>query len=206
MKCDLRRPTCYRCEKSKIPCYGYKKDPVFINHTIARPSVNAASVIAAARHAQTRAQLLPVHEEAMRSLICQVTSSSPYIPIEFRKKAVRLVKKTYLPRSLPDEQWYLVGAIYGWVWSLSTLSEKSKALDLAIIAFLIVQTHITKTSFVSMEDGLRFYSEALTHHRRDLQDEEKRSRNESFATIIVLMTCEVVISPHKLVPSLTTAI
>jgi hypothetical protein len=157
--------------------------------------VTAASVISEAKREDSKRSLLPIYEEDMRSLISQATNPSSYLPVEFRRKAVEILKKTYLPQPLPERDWHAIAGIYDWLGSLDALTEKSQALDLSIVAFCIVQTHITKTSSVSLEEGLQFYSEALRHHRTDLQDEQKRSRDESFATIIVLTTCEVFMHP-----------
>ncbi|KIN02837.1 hypothetical protein OIDMADRAFT_52664 [Oidiodendron maius Zn] len=196
VKCDLQQPTCFRCEKANTTCDGYGREPIFVNRTLSHPFVKVASVISEAKHAESKTSHLPLYEEDMRSMISQATNPSPYIPIDFRRKAVELLRKIYLPKKLVAEgyrerHWHAVGGVYAWLACLRTLTEKSKALDLALLAFCIVQTHVTKTSSVNIEDGLQFYSEAICHYRCELQDDRKRSRNESFATIIVLITCEL---------------
>lgn len=193
-KCDLRRPTCFRCEKANTSCAGYERDSVFINRTPTEASLTATSVISEARREDSKQSLLPKYEKVMRSLISQATQPVPYPPAEFRRNAVKVLEKIYLPKSavkcLPP-----LGSTYDWVWSLDNLTEKSQALDLSILALCIFQTALTKTSSVTVEEGLQVYSEALRHHRIDLQDEQKRYRDESFATIIVLTTCEVFMRP-----------
>jgi hypothetical protein len=131
----------------------------------------------------------------MRSLISQVMDPATCHPVEFRHNAVKLLEKLYIPQSCSAECLPAIGSTYDWFWSLYSLTERSQALDHSILAFCVVQTHLTKTSSVSLEEGLQFYSEALRHHRTDLKDEQKRYRDESFATIIVLTTCEVCIHP-----------
>ena len=129
----------------------------------------------------------------MRSLISQATDPAPYLPVEFRRNAVKLLEKIYIPQSRSAGCLPAVGSTYDWFWSLNALTENSQALDHSILAFCVVQTYLTKTSSVSLEEGLQFYSEALRYHRTDLEDEQKRYRDEFFATIIVLTTCEVLI-------------
>jgi hypothetical protein len=155
--------------------------------------VTAASVISEAKREDSKKSVLPIYEEDLRSLISQATNPPSYLPEEFRRNAVELLKKVYLPRPLPEKYWH--SPICAWLGSLSTLTEESQALDLSILAFCVVQTQLTNTTSFSLEEGLQFYSEALRHHRTDLQDEQKRSRDETFATIVVLTTCEVFIHP-----------
>jgi hypothetical protein len=147
-------------------------------------------VISEARREDNKQCLLPKYEKVMRSLISQATQPAPYLPVEFRRTAVGVLEKIYLPQGTAKCSSPL-GSTYDWVWSLDTLTEKSQALDLSILALCIVQTALTKTSSVTLEEGLQAYSEALRNHRTDLQDEQKRYRDETFATIIVLTTCEV---------------
>jgi hypothetical protein len=191
-KCDLQRPTCFRCEKANTTCGGYERDAIFVNQTPTQPSLTAASVIARAKLENDTKCAQPIYEEDMRSLISEGTSSS-YIPLEFRSNAVKMLEKIYLPK--PLRMGHAIGLFHSWLYTLNTLTEESKALDLSILAFCIVQTRLTKTSTFSLEESLQFYSQALGHHRTDLQDEQKRARDESFATIVVLTTCEVFIYP-----------
>ncbi|KAK7724849.1 hypothetical protein SLS57_004120 [Botryosphaeria dothidea] len=43
IKCDERKPTCLRCEKSGYTCQGYKKPIHFLIHTAAGPSPSSSS-------------------------------------------------------------------------------------------------------------------------------------------------------------------
>ncbi|KAK9235229.1 hypothetical protein V1525DRAFT_390679 [Lipomyces kononenkoae] len=194
VKCDLRRPTCFRCEKANITCAGYERDHIFINCTPTQRSLTAASVIAEAKLEDSKQRLLPVYEEDVRSLIFQATNPSSCLPVEFRRNAAKLLRKIYCP----EKHWHAMGSACAWLGYLDVLTEESQALDLAILAFCVVQTQLTKTSSFSLEEGLQFYSDALRHHRTDLQDEHKRSRDESLATITVLTTCELFANPIDL--------
>lgn len=127
----------------------------------------------------------------MRSLVSQATNPSSYLPVEFRGKAAKLLKRIYLPQPLQTKDLNEFGSVHAWLGFIDVLSQESQALDLSLLAFCVFQTQLTKTSSFSLEEGLQFYNEALQHHRTDLQDEQKRSRDEYIATIIVLTTCEV---------------
>jgi hypothetical protein len=166
--------------------------------------VTAASAISEAKREDSKRGLLPIYEEDMRLLISQATYQSSYLPEEFRRNAVELLKKIYLPRPLPEN--YGLSPNYAWLASLSTLTEKSQALDLSILAFCIIQTQLTNTASFSLEEGLQIYSEALRHHRTDLQDGQKISRDETFAAIVVLTTCEVFKRPFFTFYDLTVAV
>ncbi|KAK9364380.1 hypothetical protein V1509DRAFT_636594 [Lipomyces kononenkoae] len=195
VKCDLRRPTCFRCEKANILCAGYERDLIFINCTPTRLSLTTASIIAEEKPKDSKQRLLPIYEEDVRSLIFQARNPPSYLPVEFRRNAVKLLRKLYLPWPLLEKYWHAMGSACDWLGSLDALIEESQALDFAILAFCVVQTHLTNTSSVRLEEGLQFYIDALRHHRTDLEDEQKRSRDESLATIVVLTTCELFVFP-----------
>jgi hypothetical protein len=80
---------------------------------------------------------------------------------------------------------------FSWVYRLAELMEPSESLDTALSAFCLTQLHVTGKDNVSLYQCLEKYNTALQHLYSDLDDSERRFREETLAAILVLSTCEV---------------
>ncbi|KAI9742973.1 MAG: hypothetical protein M1818_003268 [Claussenomyces sp. TS43310] len=118
---------------------------------------------------------------------------------EFRNYAVELLKATYLPKE-PVSSSFNAGTSEGsfaWVYRLTDLIEPSKSLDTSLLAFCLAQLHVTGTGDASLYQCLDQYNTALQHLYSDLDDSERRFREETLAAILVLSTCELFVCPTE---------
>ncbi|KAI1497195.1 hypothetical protein F5X99DRAFT_397868 [Biscogniauxia marginata] len=197
MKCDMRRPSCLKCLKSKRECTGYGRDLIFVNRTPSSPATTAPSVLLELRAQQQPKDGLanPRTEADLHYLF----SESPHNSHEFRKYAVELLEAMYLPKPSVCSSFNAETSegSFSWVYRLTDLVEPSKSLDTSIFAFCLSQLHVTGTGMASLYQCLDQYNTALKHLHSDLDDSEKRFREETLAAILVLSTCELFVCPAE---------
>ncbi|KAI0012625.1 hypothetical protein F4779DRAFT_567382 [Xylariaceae sp. FL0662B] len=197
LKCDLTRPSCLKCIALKRECTGYDRDLVFVNRTPSSPSTTATSVLSDRRAQRQLRDILanPRTEADLHRLFSESSDNSR----EFRKYAVELLEAIYLPKQpvtgslRPDTN----EGSFSWVYRLTDLIEPSKSLDTAIFAFCLAQLHVTGASNASLYQCLDQYNTALKHLYSDLDDLERRFREETLAAILVLSTCELFLCPAE---------
>ncbi|KAH8646252.1 hypothetical protein BX600DRAFT_158272 [Xylariales sp. PMI_506] len=202
VKCDFGRPSCLRCISANKSCGGYSRDIVFVNRTPSRPSTTATAVLS---HIKAQAQLEDAENKAfswaladrkrseleLRRLFSQPSQHSH----EFRKFAVGFLQVTYLPQPPTSGE----GTV-SWVHRLADLVEPSQSLNTALFAFCLAQLHVTNPASddsPTLYQCLDHYSTALQHLHSDLDDAQKRFREETLAAIAILSTCELFLSPEE---------
>ncbi|KAI1106700.1 hypothetical protein F4804DRAFT_8403 [Jackrogersella minutella] len=197
LKCDMRRPFCRKCIKAKRECTGYDRDLIFVNRTPSSASTTATSVLAERRASQQpkRTSPNPTTEADLHRLF----SESWHNCHMFRQYAVRLLEALYLPKQsvsrlgLPKAS----EGSFSWAYRLTDLLEPSKLLDNSLFAFCLAQLHVTSTGSVSLYQCIDQYNTALRYLYADLDDPERRSREETLASILILSTCELFVCPAE---------
>ncbi|KAI1084798.1 hypothetical protein F5B20DRAFT_523241 [Whalleya microplaca] len=197
IKCDLRRPSCLKCITSNRTCPGYGRDLIFVNRTPSSPSTTANSVLSE-RRAQRQPKDTLVHPRAEADLHCLFSESS-HNSLGFRKYAVELLEAIYLPKQPVASNFEpkTSEGSFSWAYRLTDLTEPSKSLDTSLFAFCLAQLHITGTGNASLYQCLDQYNTALQHLYSDLEDPERRFREETLAAIVVLSTCELFVCPAE---------
>ncbi|KAI1373408.1 hypothetical protein F4677DRAFT_429545 [Hypoxylon crocopeplum] len=197
VKCDMRRPSCLKCIKSKRPCTGYDKDIIFVNRTLTTSETTAPSVLSEHRAQQQPKDIRPNPRiEADLHYLFVESSHNIYL---FRKYVVELLETTYLPKQrisnglTPEAS----EGSFSWAYQLADLTGPSKSLDASLFAFCLAQLHVTGTGNASLYQCLDHYNTALQHLYADLDDSESRFREETLAAIIVLSTCELFVCPAE---------
>ncbi|KAI1772921.1 hypothetical protein F4818DRAFT_443804 [Hypoxylon cercidicola] len=178
----MRRPVCRKCIKAKRTCTGYDRDFIFVNRTPSSSSATATSVLAERRARRQAAD--PGSEADLHYLF----SESWHNCGEFRRYALKLLEATYLPKLHVSER-------FSWAYCLPDLLKPSKSLDTSLFAFCLSQLHVTGAGSASLYQCLDQYNTALRYLYADLDDEGRRSQEETLAAIIVLSTCELFIYP-----------
>ncbi|OHE91511.1 hypothetical protein CORC01_13207 [Colletotrichum orchidophilum] len=79
VKCDERKPTCFRCEKADFECDGYAKEDAE-----SRRSAEQQRLIVAAQEPQANPQLLPRPNGSGRELVAPLPVSPPLDPSTLR--------------------------------------------------------------------------------------------------------------------------
>ncbi|KAF2094148.1 hypothetical protein NA57DRAFT_80565 [Rhizodiscina lignyota] len=196
VKCDLRRPACLRCTKANIKCGGYEKNLVFVNRTPENVSLTAVSVLSDLKFQNSRSEPLVTHsaEPELETVIQDLVESSKN-GINFRRRAVDLIKRLYLPRE-PNTEYHLKHTAYSWIYGAADLSGPSQALDVALLAFAMSLLYVTGSGNATLGQGLQLYNTAITHLCTDLENPDTKACDETLATIIVLSTCEIFLCPQ----------
>ena len=198
-------PECRRCEKAGIACQGYGNTRIFVNRTLAEPRATAVSAISRQRDRSTRAALAPASTclQNLQHLLIEDLNSSKS-PLEFRTRAVALIKDLYLPRALAKAESTANHTATSWVHAISKLDRRSRALDRSLLAFCAIQAHLTEPKTVPLEAGLQLYNPAIQELVKSLENHEIRYDDETLAAIVVLSTCEVRSASHYLQTYLLT--
>lgn len=117
---------------------------------------------------------------------------SPHKYREFRKYGVQVLQATYLPKQPISDNDGMVPSegSFAWVYCLTDLVEPSQSLDAALLAFCLTQLHVTGTGATTLNQCLAQYDSALKHLYADIDDEDRRLREETLAAILLLTTCE----------------
>ncbi|KAI1643514.1 uncharacterized protein F4817DRAFT_349552 [Daldinia loculata] len=190
LKCDMTRPFCLKCIKSKRQCTGYGRDLIFVNRTPSCPSTTAMSVLSELRAQEGPKSASP--NPKAEATLHQLFSESSHNCREFRMYAVELLEAMYLPKQSVSSE-----GSFSWVYHVTDLNEPSKSLDTALFAFCLAQLHVTGTGGPSLYQCLDQYNTALQHLYSDLADSERRFREETLAAIVVLSTCELFVCPAE---------
>jgi Fungal Zn(2)-Cys(6) binuclear cluster domain len=201
-QCDLRKPTCLRCEKANISCSGYERKLVFVNRTPDQPSTTALSTLAELRQqSQDRVSRVPHYDHVLISLSEQLQAPKTST-IRFRKDAFHLLEQLYLPQpQIKSSEWNPSWSSTSWVSALCDLEGPSKALNTSLLAFCIIQVLVTGSGTASLEQALNAYDEALKELQNELRN-ELSNPDETLAAIVLLSTCEVcLLSKYWIQPS-----
>ncbi|KAI0376018.1 hypothetical protein F5Y04DRAFT_267402 [Hypomontagnella monticulosa] len=196
VKCDFARPSCLKCIKSKRSCAGYDRDLIFVNRTPSNPSTTAPSVLSELRAQQRLEDFTNITIEAD---LHRLFSESRDDNCRFRKYAVELLEAIYLPKQPVSGSFNteISEGSFTWVYRLIDLTDHSKSLDTSLFAFCLAQLHVTNIGNASLYQCLDQYNIALQHLYSDLDDPERRFREETLAAIIVLSTCELFVCPAE---------
>jgi hypothetical protein len=193
----LGRPACLKCSSSNRACTGYDRDLIFVNRTPSSRSSTATSVLSKLKAEQQLKDVLvdSKTEAGLRYLFSESSHNSH----EFRKYAIKILEATYLPKELVSSRLNPETSKGGfsWVYRLTDLIEPSKSLDASLFAFCLAQLYITGTGNTPLYQCLDPYSTALQHLYTDLDDPDRRFREETLAAIILLSTCEVRNGNHE---------
>ncbi|KAI0391861.1 hypothetical protein F5Y17DRAFT_438946 [Xylariaceae sp. FL0594] len=192
LKCDLRRPICRKCVKTKRQCTGYDRgERVFVNRTLSNPSTDAPSVLTERRDRLQPAagsSATPDPEVELHRLFAE----SPRNGGRFRRYALELLQVTYLPKDLSAESRQ---GSFSWVYGLVDLIQPSQLLDTALFAFCLSQFHLTQSGSATLYHCLHQYDTALQYLALDLGDPARILQDETLAAILVLSTCELFLCP-----------
>lgn len=186
VKCDFERPRCQRCAKAQIQCSGYKQKTIFINRTSKNPLTSAAVVLA--EHRQTSAQIVKRH--LSRSQLTLPCTTSP----RFRLAAFELLQNVYLPQ-LEFADGNTNTAPFDWVRAVCELQEPCVLLDHSLLAFCTAQLYVTGLADVSYEETSDRYHAALRQISSVPSWDGDTRVDYILASIVVLSTCEMFISP-----------
>lgn len=187
----MGRPSCLKCTSSNRVCTGYGRDLIFVNRTPSSRLSTATSVLSKLKADQERKDALVDSKTEAR--LRYLFSESAHNSHEFRKYAVKVLEITYLPKEQATNNLHpetSKGSIW-WIYHLTDLTEPSKPLDAALFAFCLAQLHITGRGSATLYQCLDQYSAALQSLYTDLEDPNRRSREETLAAILLLSTCEV---------------
>ncbi|KAI1477455.1 hypothetical protein K445DRAFT_322768 [Daldinia sp. EC12] len=190
LKCDMTRPFCLKCIKSKRQCTGYGRDLIFVNRTPSCPSTTAMSVLSGLKAQEVPKRSLP--NPKAEATLHRLFSESSHSCHEFRLYAVELLEALYLPKQCASGE-----GSFSWVYHITDLNEPSKSLDTSLFAFCLAQLHVTGTGGSTLYQCLDQYNTALQHLYSDLADSEMRFREETLAAIVVLSTCELFVCPAE---------
>jgi hypothetical protein len=165
---------------------------VFVNRSAKSLNTTAQTVISDIRKHKLRNQgLHSLDTEIDLNLHISKILSSSCPPLELRTHAFQLLKSLYLPREQPDDGYYYSQTCYGWLIAASGLKGASQALDISLFSFCVVVLHVSGSNVVSLERSLDLYNTALQKLRADIEDPEKKLREETLAAIVIISTIEV---------------
>lgn len=187
VKCDFGQPGCKRCAIAQIQCAGYDQPTIFVNRTLAEPSISAPMVLSKAKNQSSEVQN---ELDYLKELLSERTTS----PIYFRMTALQMLRKLYLPRSHKSEQDPSLGAPLSWVLAVCELTEPCFLLDHALLAFCTSQVYATKTGKVSLEEGAAQYHAGLQLLCSVSTWEGDTRLDYILASVVVLSTCELFVS------------
>jgi hypothetical protein len=190
VKCDLRRPNCFRCIKANIDCTGYKKELVFLNQEF-----NTRTGLFS-----TSSPIAPIADNLskIRWLVGKVRDGS-YNPETLRMIGWGVLRDLYLPQNPHYDH---NSPIYSWVFALCQFKNPLKALDQAIVAFCAIQFFLSPIGKatpcdLSISEPLSLYNTALSSLREMIGDTSSILEDEAFGAIVMLSTCEVRIHPNN---------
>jgi hypothetical protein len=192
-QCDLRKPSCMRCEKAGRACEGYDKTAIFVNCTLTKRSTDVRTAISEARlhRSQPIAKPNPTLLQAFEQLRVGVSDRSRS-PLLYRSQAWGILKELYLPRSPSPCAISITGtSCYSWLSAVCQLKLESRMLDQSLLAFCAIQMCIAEPWSVPLDLALQMYSEALSNLAQDLGYTHEQVKDETLAAIVVLSTCEV---------------
>lgn len=189
--CGFERPQCVRCRKAGIDCLGYQRRALFVNRTVANPSLTAQDVIRtssagsddAARH------LVDCYRDMSRDF-----ASSSYATRDFRGAAFRILRRLYLPRQSATDESLAVGTTL-WVATVCDCPQESAALDHSLLALCAAQLYITRHDDVTLDEALEVYSSGLSRLAAELQRLNPSTLACLLGSIVALSTCELFICP-----------
>lgn len=192
-QCDLRIPSCWRCEKAGLSCQGYNKPPVFVNCTVTDPGATAVLALSKARVHRIRPTPQPPSNPYEIFLgLKRNLEVSVYCPFRFRLQAWELLKQLYLPQphsTLNDD--LVTTTPYSWLHAVCHLSIANRVLDQSLLAFCAIQISIAEPWSISGDEASMAYSDALPELVQIIGDDKDQNTDGVLAAIAVLSTCEV---------------
>lgn len=196
-QCDFGRPHCLRCQRVGLHCTGYGKSVVFVHRTSTSLIQTIDAISPPNQIDEVAPSLSPsvVYNQAICRLLAQVHDTS-VDRSEFRENAYELLQRSYLPEPHLLGKTPNVGrCAYYWLHAVCHLTGPGRSLDFALLAFCMVQMFIMRIGTASLEHAIRLYTEAIECLRNELEDPSARYVDQTIASIVVLSTCEILVSP-----------
>ncbi|KAK2017384.1 hypothetical protein LZ32DRAFT_688283 [Colletotrichum eremochloae] len=141
--CDLQRPSCGQCQKAGIECAGYERKRIFVNVTNPIPSNNAKAMVSAAR---TIHQPPSLSQSAFEEMIFDL----------------------FWDGYMPDAPLCVPGSVVvrysnaDWAIPARDLYRTDTALRQSLLAFSLGTIGRQKKQQWMIDDGLKFYCNALS--------------------------------------------
>jgi hypothetical protein len=184
VKCGLEIPHCTRCVRGRIPCSGYNQETLFVNTTLANPSISTQSILSA--EAKRRAECRTIQDQLNHLISLSNGSTSP--PSNFRLQAFQLLRKLYLPTPKTSDNHPGHATPLTWFRAICELDQPCPVLDHALIAFCTAQVYVTKTGNTLHSEAIDRYNTTLGFLSIALTQEPRPEY--MLASIVVLSTCE----------------
>jgi len=194
VKCGLERPECTRCTRARIQCSGYGQAMVFINKTLADPSISAPVVLAKCKLSRLNRPKNSSIQDKLDGLV-ELAKTSTASPSHFRLEAFKLLQKLYLPQPEVAGNNSSHAAPFTWFRAVCELKDPCPVLDHALIAFCTAQVFVTNTGCVSRDDGTERYNTTLGYLSTALTRKADTRLDYILASIVVLSTCEIFLCP-----------
>lgn len=188
-QCDLHRPTCQNCSRSRRTCEGYERYPVFVNRTDAG--------------LQKR---IPLEEAKPASAVCTTfkESSSDVTPIQLQTNNVPPFLQSGAIEGAAFLSWYwdslapslylkgsLEGRVSHWIYHIITLASPHPALDHSLRAIAVTRCGLAYEDPILLNQGRRLYVRSLSLLQRSLYNPELAALDETLATVCIMVLYEV---------------
>lgn len=188
--CGFERPQCLRCQKAGIDCLGYQRRALFVNRTVANPSLTAKDVIRTSSDLDEATQdVVDWYRDMSRAF-----ASADYATGDFRSAALRILRRLYLPRKGSTDGSLAIGTTF-WVATVCNCPQQSAALDHSLLALCAAQLYITRHGDVTLDEALEVYSSGLSRLSAGLQRVDPTTLACLLGSIVALSTCELFICP-----------
>lgn len=189
VKCDFTRPTCKKCARAHLHCSGYGQQVIFINRTPSNPLISATKVLSQYKQSNTK-----LFSKQNLNHLNQLRLASATYPAPFRSAAFDLLQNVYLPKPrFADGN--INTAPFDWVKAVCDLEEPCSLLDHSLLAFCTAQLYVNGAKDVYHEEAAERYHAALRMISSVASWDGEIQFGYILASILVLTTCEMFISP-----------
>lgn len=206
-QCDCQKPTCRNCTRSKRVCEGYERYPVFINRTNAGLQKRKPLEEAKPTSAESATAKQPSGDLAQSEL----RSSAGEHPFRFSSGDVEstIFISWYWDFLAPSRsvKSSLQGRLSHWLYHIITISSPQSALGHSLLAIAVTRCGMTHRDPILLNQGQKLYTSSLGLLQHTLNNPELAIRDETLATVCILMLYEVwCLSPNRECPLIDSSL
>ncbi|KAF2817594.1 uncharacterized protein BDZ99DRAFT_19666 [Mytilinidion resinicola] len=186
--CDLQRPQCGQCIRSKVMCGGYNRDLTIIQHNPSIPVPRSRTDLSRRTAAKPRPDQTALHLRAVSSFepLPQNLGCSA-----FETKTFELFWTDFLPRDHRcSTQHYGIPAVTQWAKAIEKYSPGCEVLRSAFRAVSTSRIGLTSGNAAMTQQAIELYGRALAQVNRALRDPQQVGRVELVASCKLLAMFE----------------
>ncbi|VUC31047.1 unnamed protein product, partial [Clonostachys rosea] len=190
VKCDLQRPACGRCVRTKRKCPGYERELIFVNNA-PRETQSGLAVFSPQKYAR---------ENVLVSRV-RAAKTSPPSPIRLLSPAlassaseqhlIGAFWSSYLPNGRLATDEVIKFSLYGWTNVVSELYFKAPMIRLALCACALGLRGLGQNNPMLLQKSYQTYGKTLFSLRRCLKEPEKQQRHVVLTTLKLLSLYEI---------------